>query len=209
MISAISANPPKWAKGKMPDLCASDSEASQLTYYDILGLSAADLETQQDAVQAIKRAYHRALLQHHPDKARRDRPRLGHQGGFTVDQISDACAVLSDSKRRADYDRALKLAAAGHGLAREPHFQTGVENADLDDLDYDEAQGRWYRSCRCGNPRGYHFSEGDLEGATDCGELIVGCQDCSLWLRVRFAVVEDGDGGHADTMQEEAGSIAQ
>jgi curved DNA-binding protein CbpA len=58
---------------------------------------------------------------------------------------------------------------------------------------------RWYRSCRCGNPRGYHFTEADLEEAADLGELMVGCADCSLWLRVHFAVLEDDDEGNHDS----------
>lgn len=42
------------------------------------------------------------------------------------------------------------------------------------------------------------FGEDDLEEAADYGEVMVGCLDCSLWLRVHFAVVdgeEDGDRG--------------
>ncbi|KAL2260639.1 hypothetical protein VTK26DRAFT_5297 [Humicola hyalothermophila] len=105
-----------------------------------------------------------------------------------------------------------------------PDFQTGIETVDLDDLDCEEftntttaaaaaaaARGappttttttttttRWYRACRCGNPRGYLFDEADLEDAADLGELMVGCADCSLWLRVHFAVVDDeaGEGDH-------------
>lgn len=67
---------------------------------------------------------------------------------------------------------------------------------DLDDLDYDPVREEWFRSCRCGNNRGYRFEEGDLEEAADFGEVMVGCQDCSLWLRVRFAVVDDDEDGN-------------
>jgi curved DNA-binding protein CbpA len=56
--------------------------------------------------------------------------------------------------------------------------------------------GWWYRACRCGNPRGYLFSTDDLEEAADVGELMIGCADCSLWLRVHFAVVEEEDEGN-------------
>lgn len=79
-------------------------------------------------------------------------------------------------------------------------FHTGVENVDLDDLEFDEADECWYRSCRCGNDRGYLFREPDLVEVADEGELMVGCLDCSLWLRVHFAVLEDqdDDGDHAE-----------
>lgn len=51
----------------------------------------------------------------------------------------------------------------------------------------------WFKPCRCGNERGFVFGEVDLEEAGDLGELIVGCQDCSLWLRVCFAMVEEDE----------------
>jgi diphthamide biosynthesis protein 4 len=50
----------------------------------------------------------------------------------------------------------------------------------------------WYRSCRCGDERGFVIMESDLEDAAQEGEIRVGCTGCSLWLRVLFGVVEDG-----------------
>jgi hypothetical protein len=65
-------------------------------------------------------------------------------------------------------------------------------------LQFDEEEERWYRSCRCGNDRGYSFEETDLEEVEHEGLLMVGCQDCSLWLKIHFAVVEDAaDGNHS------------
>lgn len=101
---------------------------------------------------------------------------------------------------------------------------TGMEAVDLDDLAFDEAAGQWFRGCRCGNERGFVFGEADLEeevaaaeaeaaaeaaaaggllppssGAQTAGELLVGCQDCSLWLCVHFAVMEDeGEEGEGE-----------
>lgn len=49
-------------------------------------------------------------------------------------------------------------------------------------------------------PRGYVFGEGDLEEAADFGEVMVGCLDCSLWLRVHFAVMEEDDGDGEEVM---------
>ncbi|PFH61770.1 hypothetical protein XA68_16299 [Ophiocordyceps unilateralis] len=111
---------------------------------------------------------------------------------YTVDQISQAFAVLASPSRRAEYDVSLRLAAARPepGPAR---FQTGVENVDLDDLSFDDEGDRWYRFCRCGNERGYSFDEADLADAADEGLLMVGCLDCSLWLRVHFAAVDEGE----------------
>ncbi|KAK4136337.1 hypothetical protein BT67DRAFT_343878, partial [Trichocladium antarcticum] len=128
---------------------------------------------------------------------------------YTIDQISTAYAALSRPGQRAAYDRALVLSlqASRAGTATASSFQTGIETVDLDDLSSEEvvpSRGagreageedatRWYRSCRCGNPRGYLFGEADLEDAADLGELMVGCADCSLWLRVHFAVVDEDE----------------
>ncbi|RDA93490.1 hypothetical protein CP533_2669 [Ophiocordyceps camponoti-saundersi (nom. inval.)] len=111
---------------------------------------------------------------------------------YTVDQISQAFAVLASPSRRADYDASLRLVAEASRTGLGPtRFQIGVENVDLDDLPFDEGGDRWYRSCRCGNDRGYSFDEADLAEVADEGLLIVGCLDCSLWLRVHFAAVDE------------------
>ncbi|KAL2133940.1 hypothetical protein VTI74DRAFT_1358 [Chaetomium olivicolor] len=180
------------------------------TYYEILSLAPTSLiPLDEPAASAlIKRAYRRALLNHHPDKTTHNtqaQTQTQHRQKYTIDQISTAYATLSRPSLRAAYDRSLALSrtspsqsngGGGSGTAAES-FQTGIETVDLDDLAYDESEDgattRWYRSCRCGNPRGYLFSEADLEDAADLGELMVGCADCSLWLRVHFAVVEDDD----------------
>ena len=75
-----------------------------------------------------------------------------------------------------------------------------------------EATSVWTRPCRCGNDRGFELSEDDLEHAISpiepaapnephvvsqahrnhshaYSEILVGCKDCSLWLRVNFSVV--------------------
>jgi DnaJ-class molecular chaperone len=189
------------------------------TYYEILNLSQATLSTQDEATAAalVKRAYRRALLNHHPDKTKHQHKQQQQRNInastplFTVDQISAAYATLSRAAQRKAYDRTLQIqraqaqqqqgSASSAGGATPSDFQTGIENVDLDDLASDDGgeglnggMTAWYRSCRCGNPRGYHFTEADLEDAADLGELMVGCADCSLWLRVHFAVVDDDDG---------------
>ena len=163
------------------------------THYQVLKLSPAILDTQHDPSALIKKAYHRALLQNHPDKASSS-PSSASPSVYTVDQITRAFTVLSSPSQRASYDASLRLQTTdGQGTPGNltTKFQTGVENVDLDDLTFDDAEECWYRSCRCGNDRGYLFREADLEEVGDEGELMVGCLDCSLWLRVHFAVVED------------------
>lgn len=183
------------------------------THYEVLALPQSLLDdTKPDQIPVlIKQAYHRALLRHHPDKAPQSHAQHStpiatthhhhNQPTYTIDQITTAHTTLSNPALRAKYDAQLRLSTensrfgAGAGSSSSAAFQTGVETVDLDDLACDD--GGWYRSCRCGNDRGFAFGEDDLEEAGDLGELLVGCADCSLWLRVCFAVVvdeEDDDG---------------
>jgi len=184
----------------MPTLSVFAGEDGRATHYEVLGLPQNILDDQKDVVPLVKRAYHRALLRHHPDKTSTQTQGVTFSTNstkFTIDQISTALNVLSDPRKRAEYDKSLLTrphsgASLGDGNSG---FQTDIENVDLDELPFDEAQGQWHRSCRCGNERGYVFNEEDLdvEEARNQGELLVGCLDCSLWLRVHYAVVdEDG-----------------
>ena len=143
--------------------------------------------------QDLKQAYHRALLLHHPDKNKAlHTPHV--QNVPSVDQISLAYHILGDDKLRADYDRrrALEIAARRKENEQSDHF-SGIEMIDLDDMIYDEKLNMFYRGCRCGKERGFSASESQLEANEDSGEIVIGCQGCSLWLKVLFDVAqEDG-----------------
>ncbi|KKA31137.1 hypothetical protein TD95_000559 [Thielaviopsis punctulata] len=190
----------EWKKDKTPTLIS----MSLPTYYEILGISKAMLSNNDNPAHILKRAYRRALLQNHPDKAAATFPSSSTPTTpttlFTIDQISTAYKHLSTPSLKAAYDKALLLRPPSHHdpcvsgigqLARKGSFQT-AETVDLDDLAFDETAAKWFRGCRCGNERGFLFGEEDLEeAADDVGELLVGCQDCSLWLKVFFTVVEE------------------
>ena len=163
--------------------------------YSILGLSAS--QSIQYGPQAIKLAYQKSLLVHHPDKSiakprsALDKSSLGPVP--TVDDILHAYKILSDRHSRAEYDRQLMLES--HKLFdRKDHetFRSGLETVDLDDLDYNEATNIWTRSCRCGQRRGFIVTEQELEREMEVGELCVECRGCSLWLKVLFAI-DPGD----------------
>lgn len=70
-------------------------------------------------------------------------------------------------------------------------YFSGLDTIDLDDLAYDEVSESWWRSCRCGQERGFIITEHDLEQETQTGELVTGCKGCSLWLKVLFHVEND------------------
>ena len=63
-------------------------------YYNTLGLP-------EDAdVDTIKKAYRKLALKYHPDKAQGDKKRAEER----FKEMSEAYYVLSDAKRRAEYD---------------------------------------------------------------------------------------------------------
>ncbi len=173
------------------------------THYQVLDLPwnvGAGLDL---SAQHLKAAYRRALFRHHPDKneAQSDskhdlevRKKSGKEVIYTIDQVTEAYATLSVQKLRSEYDRVLKLQTPPpkrSGQSDDQKFRSGLEVLDLDDLDYDETGRIWFKSCRCGDERGFQIRETDLEEASDVGELHVGCRGCSLWLKVLFGIAEE------------------
>ncbi|KAI0596423.1 hypothetical protein F4775DRAFT_311384 [Biscogniauxia sp. FL1348] len=199
--------------------------SAEPTLYEILALTPKHLEGQAAPAQqkVVKQAYHRALLKHHPDKksttttsTSTSKPKptkpspspsssssssSPHGIVYTVDQIQHAYAVLSDRKQRAEYDRSLRLHPHPHQQGDISSFHTGVETVDLDDVGFDERTGVYHRGCRCGNARGYAFTEENLAPFEDDGVLMVECRDCSLWLRVLFAAAAEVDDEEAVSPQ--------
>ncbi|RAH74101.1 diphthamide biosynthesis protein 4 [Aspergillus aculeatinus CBS 121060] len=197
-----------------------------LDYYEILNLSFTSAPLSK---QELKTAYHRALLKHHPDKAAaastpaQDAP-LGYLAStnthssppqtrpYTIDEITAAYKTLSVPSLRAEYDRSLRLdrarAAAGQEKAggNGVLFHTGLEVVDLEDLGCAEGEDgegdMWYRGCRCGDEKGFLLTEEDLEREAENGEIVVGCRGCSLWMKVLFAVENDGSDDEQERERE-------
>ena len=163
-------------------------------HYKVLGLpyptSAIHVTTQD-----IKKAYRRALLQHHPDKLdnlNSSRKPHSHSATgtakYTIDDISLAYKILSDPRARIEYDRKLRLQQQTPLQQSADIAQTGLETVDLDDLRYDEVQNVWYLGCRCGEDRGFTVTEEELDREQEHGEVVTGCCGCSLWRRVLFQI---------------------
>ena len=164
-------------------------------HYEVLGLQHRR-DTPTLSLAEVKKAYRAAALRYHPDKAStKSTSTLPREQNFTVDHVLLAYKTLSDPSLRAEYDKVFQSVGSGVHAPRveRPNHHTGLDTVDLDDFSFDEAQGRWQRDCRCGNDVGFAVTEEELEASLHARELVVGCQGCSLWLRVLFSV-EDGDG---------------
>ncbi|EMD90954.1 hypothetical protein COCC4DRAFT_31825 [Bipolaris maydis ATCC 48331] len=137
---------------------------------------------------------------------------------YTVDDVKEAYTILADPKTRAEYDTwflhnrhtlrssttttNMATSAQEQALASSEDFILGLELVDLSDFDQVEPMTKttstsengveWMRACRCGDEKGFRIVEDDLEDAQVRGEneVLVGCQGCSLWLRVGFEVEE-------------------
>ncbi|PLN82685.1 DnaJ domain-domain-containing protein, partial [Aspergillus taichungensis] len=143
------------------------------THYEILNLPFPTSSTSTTLTkQQLKTAYHKALLQHHPDKTSSSTSSpstptttptytdTNTDKKHTIDAITTAYKTLSDPRQRAEYDAHLRLSRrnnpqtsgpGGHG--GDAHFHTGLEVVDLEDLHCEETETEtvWYRGCRCGD----------------------------------------------------------
>lgn len=188
-------------------------------YYSILGLSAptpSSSKSPPTSTADLRRAYKLALLAAHPDKKTTAN---GTARTYTVDEVKEAYTVLSDVKSRSEYDNwvlrnpgAVQADAQGQGYIQpSSDFVLGLELLDLSDFDvldpeYEfsgtgegedggEEEGKqmeWTRACRCGDEKGFRILEEELGDAEQRGEkeVLVGCEGCSLWVRVGFEVEE-------------------
>ena len=161
-------------------------------HYRALGLPLPHKTSFHITAAEVKKAYRRALLNHHPDKSRSRQPTRSGTSEYTVDQITTAYEVLSNSLRHSKYGQTRTINETQLDSVLEPRLP-GLEVVDLDDLNIEELAGMtiWSRSCRCGNPKGFCISERDLEKVANQCEIVSGCQGCSLWLKVMFEIAND------------------
>lgn len=94
--------------------------ASQKDYYRALGVS------ESASAEEIKKIYRKLAVQYHPDK----NPKDPKSAEAKFKEISEAYYVLSDAKRRAQYDQMRKLGAGG---GYQGNF-AGAQGFNFDDL---------------------------------------------------------------------------
>lgn len=169
------------------------------SYYEILQLPP-PRSSHPLIKEDVKAAYHRALLIHHPDKAKKNGslksipPQSAHGAVYSIDQIVAAYDTLADPLKRSAYDKQFdELLRGGTLLAQsseEKGIHRGVETLDLEDLSFNDETSTWHHKCRCGNEDGHIVTEAELERAADHGEIYVGCRGCSLFVKVEFGVAD-------------------
>ncbi|KIW26203.1 uncharacterized protein PV07_09316 [Cladophialophora immunda] len=182
---------------------ATQARSRIYTHYDVLQLPRRPEQFDRLSKDDIKAAYRRALLIHHPDKSpstttNTSLKTLRNNGSptprpiYSVDDIVVAYEVLSDAKKRAEYDHTLDHAVSfgREDKSGDKGTHIGVEAYDLEDLRFDEIRSVWTKGCRCGDEEGYTVTESDLEKEAQQGEIYVGCRGCSLFIKVLFALEE-------------------
>ena len=135
----------------------------------------------------IKIAYHRTLLQSHPDKRIKSDAAFALRDNIDIALIKEAYKTLIDPSLRQEHDAFLKREAS-NGRGPRPAQVISLEEFVVHDAD-EEVSGatgeEWHYDCRCGGT--YRVTEDDLE----CGRHLVGCQSCSEVLWVGYELVED------------------
>ena len=101
--------------------------SSSGTHYATLGVPSDATEV------AIRHAYRRAALAHHPDKAR-GRPRPERDAAARrMERLNEAYAILSDAaaRRRYDYERLALAASGGHAPGGRGEYRPPVRRVEV------------------------------------------------------------------------------
>ena len=179
---------PVWRMSKPPALFQDHN------FYEILNLKSPQPGT-YPSTEDIKQAYRRALLHHHPDKSSAGEDQRRRNDKITsmqsIDDIILAYKTLSNASARAEYDRSLRDGGVLHHSPLKDKLRSSHETVDLDEMVFDAELNVWYRSCRCGDERGFMVTEAELEEAAEAGAVMMGCKGCSLWLQVEFEAVNE------------------
>lgn len=138
------------------------------THYEVLQVS------ETASLDIIKQRFQQLILQHHPDK------RTNSNDDTQAHNILKAWEVLRSPTSRKNYDIELQSQRNKKDVA------IGAE-VDLDDMEYDEDDKSFSLVCRCSGD--YVITEDELEAGID----VVGCNNCSLRIRVLYDVVEEDE----------------
>ena len=135
---------------------------TKLDFYQLLSIP------KNASMAQIKSAYHRTLLQSHPDKKKSSDP-------IDIALIKEAYSTLSNPQLRAEYD-------AQHSYSATPPRPAQV--VSLEDFEEVEPEESWRYTCRCG---GSYLITSTL---MDEGEHLIACNSCSEVVWVGYELVE-------------------
>jgi DnaJ domain len=104
------------------------SRTSSLTFYELLGI------TTRDGLEEVKKAYKRMARKYHPDVSP---PDCTEEHTRLFIEVQEAYETLSDSYRRADYDKQLargltRLAFTARNRHHDPVQFTGSSRLNLE-----------------------------------------------------------------------------
>ncbi|KAF9566964.1 DnaJ-domain-containing protein [Agrocybe pediades] len=168
----------------MYTLFSPECHCANVDYYQLLAV-------RKDASQAdIKSAYHRALLQSHPDKQRASPTTDG--AGTDIALIKEAYTVLSNLESRKSYDehvdrRSYTVKAPprpAQVISLEEFEDESASSAKVAGQEPDDQEGPWRYPCRCGGC--YRITVALMEK----GEHLVACNDCSEVVWVGYELVD-------------------
>ncbi len=108
-------------------------------YYELLGI------TKSASAEEVKKAFRTLAHRYHPDK------KGGDEAKFK--EVNEAYSVLSDDKKRAEYDAYGRVFSGGAGGGQSTGFE-GFEGFDFSNF----AQGQGF----AGNTNGFEFDLGDI-----------------------------------------------
>jgi diphthamide biosynthesis protein 4 len=154
-----------------------DSSGGHVDFYQLLLVP-------KDASSAdVKAAYHRVLLQSHPDK----RGTSSSANHIDIALIKEAYTVLSNKERRSVYDSHLKQQTYITTVPR-PAQVVSLEQFEDESTgkveEGDSEGGPWRYPCRCGG--NYRITTALM----DKGEHLIACNSCSEVVWVGYEIVE-------------------
>ncbi len=109
-------------------------------YYELLGI------TKNASPEDVKKAFRTLAHKYHPDKKGGDEARFK--------EVNEAYGVLSDDKKRAEYDAYGRVFSGGNGFSAEGGSASDGEGFDFSNF----AQGQGFN----GNANGFEFDLGDI-----------------------------------------------
>ncbi|KAF8963952.1 DnaJ domain-containing protein [Flammula alnicola] len=153
-----------------------DSSPRTVDFYQLLSVP-------KDASLAeIKAAYHRVLLQCHPDK----RNPSSSADQVDIALIKEAYTVLSNNERRTAYEAQLRPRTYTTTSPRPAQVISLEEFEDegVDNVAEVAEEGPWRYPCRCGGV--YRITSTLMEK----GEHLIACNSCSEAVWVGYEVLE-------------------